>query len=194
MPIRTNRGRAAVYRKFWGWPLRSPVHLLATVLAVALVAVVIAVLLPNRPGGGRAEGSGSTLTTSATPTQEQPTESTQQTRLSRPVETPSSAPPAPEALQVAGNWAEAWVNHPNGISNEKWLDGLRPYTTEEYLPVMRSVDPANVPASKVTGAARATSSYTSSAEIVVPTDGGELRLSVIRTPQGWRVAGYTKAS
>lgn len=192
MPIRTNRGRAAVYRKLWGWPLRSPVHLLASVLGVALVAVVVAFLLPNSPNGGRAGGSGPALTTS-TLTTASATESTQQTRLTRPAETPSSAPPDPAAVQVAESWARAWVDHPNGITNDKWLDGLRPYTTDEYVPVMRSVDPANVPAAKVTGAARVKSSYTRSAEIDVPTDGGELQLSLIKTPQGWRVAGYTKA-
>ena len=39
MPIRTNRGRAAVYRRLWGWPLRSPRHL------IGLVVVVLALVL-----------------------------------------------------------------------------------------------------------------------------------------------------
>lgn len=194
MPIRTNRGRAAVYRRLWGWPLRSPVHLLATALAVGVIAVVVAVALPNNPGGGSAGSSPPNDEYQSTLTQDSPSPSTATTRLTAPLETPTSAPPAPQALQVAKAWASAWVDHPDGITNQNWVKGLAPYTTDEYLPVMSSVDPRNIPASRVTGEPKAKVSYTSSAQVLVPTDGGELELSVIRTPAGWRVAGYNQAS
>lgn len=193
MPIRTNRGRAAVYRKLWGWPLRSPVHLLTTALVVALIAVGVAFALPEGQGSTGAEAprgaAAPTRTTDAATT----TPSTATTRLTAPQETPTSAPPAPEALRVAENWASAWVNTPAGVTTETWVKGLAPYTTDEYLPVMNSVDPRNVPASRVTGEPRAKASYTSSVQVLVPTDGGELELSLIRTPIGWRVAGYNQA-
>jgi hypothetical protein len=59
--------------------------------------------------------------------------------------------------------------------------------------VMASVDPANIPARQVTGPPSAINSYTSSVEVGLPTDGGRLDITVIKTPQGWRVSGYTKA-
>jgi hypothetical protein len=173
--------------------LRSPAHLLVTVLVVGVIAVVVAVALPNAPQRG---GSAATPPSQATltPSQSSASSSTATTRLTAPLETPTSAPPAPEALQVAKAWATAWVNHPAGITSQQWVKGLAPYTTDEYLPVMNSVDPANVPASRVTGEPTAKVSYTSSAQVLVPTDGGELEISVIRTPAGWRVAGYNQAS
>ena len=52
MPIRTHRGRAAVYRKFWGWPVRSPAHLTGTVLAAVVIAVGVGVVLPAKQPDG----------------------------------------------------------------------------------------------------------------------------------------------
>ncbi|PXY32518.1 hypothetical protein [Prauserella muralis] len=198
MPIRTHRGRAAVYRRLWGWPLRSPAHLIGTAIMVVAIVVAAGIVLPRLLGGpgdagaasptttetsaGSGEtrpGSGDTLSTSALPT-----------RLSEPLASPTTAPPAPAALDVAKKWASAWVKHPKGITSEQWLNGLRPYTTEEYLPVMRSVNPANIPATKVTGEPRAAASYTSSVEAHVPTDGPSLSITVVRTDAGWRVAHY----
>lgn len=193
MPIRTNRGRAAVYRKLWGWPLRSPLHLVATALGVVLVAAVVALLSQHLrhsnavpvPGGAQPAGQASTGVFVAT--------GPPRTRDSGPTEVPTPAPPAPAALQVAQDWGQAWANHPAGTSNQQWLAGLKPYTTDEFLPVMSSVDPANIPATRVTGPPTAIHSYTSSVEVSLPTDGGVLDITVIQTPQGWRVAGYDKA-
>jgi len=95
---------------------------------------------------------------------------------------------------VATDWAKAWVTHPQGISNEQWRATLAPYTTEEQLAVMSTVDPANVPATAVTGDAVAKTSYTTSVEATVPTNGGPLSITVISTPQGWRVAHYEAAA
>ena len=61
----------------------------------------------------------------------------------------SAAPP--EALAAARNWSAAWVNHPPGTTNARWTAGMRPFTTDEYLGVLAAVDPANVPATAVTG-------------------------------------------
>ncbi|MGH3436792.1 MAG: hypothetical protein ACRDRN_10030 [Sciscionella sp.] len=193
MPIRTNRGRAAVYRKVWGWPVRSPLHLVVSVLAVALIAALLALVAqhvnrssasPGSNGGGQQQVVPATATATTGPPP---------TRQSGPTEVPTAAAPAPEALQVAEAWGKAWVHHPAGTTNAKWLAGLKPYTTDEYLPVMSTVDPANIPATKVTGPAKATHSFTSSVEVTLPTDGGALDITVIKTMSGWRVADYGKA-
>ncbi|MFF5990240.1 hypothetical protein [Prauserella flavalba] len=197
MPIRTNRGRAAVYRRLWGWPLRSPTHLIGTFIVVVAVLVAAGIVVPRLvgdSGAGATPPAGQSQGASGSPTDDRlTTTSPLPTRLSEPLAKPTTAPPAPAALRVAANWASAWVNHPQGVTNEQWLEGLRPYTTEEYLPVMRSVNPANIPATKVTGEPRATSSFTSSVEVQVPTDGPTLSITVVSTNAGWRVADYNQA-
>ena len=194
MPIRTHRGRAAVYRTFWGWPLRSPRHLAGTVLALAAIAVGLGMALPDnvskRPVvaapasaprvNSLAPASGVAVPGVPPRTQSQPP--------SRP-----SAPVPIEALFVAKSWVRAFLTVPNGIDSARWVEQLRPYTTDELLPELRSIDPANVPAAKIAGEPRTISSGASSAEVDVPTTGVVMRLLLVSTPAGWRVAGYQRA-
>ncbi|GAA0604210.1 hypothetical protein GCM10010174_20870 [Kutzneria viridogrisea] len=200
MPIRTNRGRSAVYRRLWGWPLRSPKHLIAFAIVLIAVGVLVATLIPVIAQSTGNAQPGATSSSEQQPTQggssgATTTPTTTETRLTAPLSTATSAPPAPQALTTATNFAKAWANHPNGISKQQWLAGLKPYTTDEYLPQLESIDLANIPANKVTGQPVAKESTTSSVIAEVPTDGGTLRISVISTPsQGWRVSHYDKAS
>ncbi|GAB2981763.1 hypothetical protein LWP59_05110 [Amycolatopsis acidiphila] len=198
MPIRTNRGRAAVYRRLWGFPLRSPRHLAGTAIVVAILVIAIGIVVPQLLG----PGPGNQVTPARIP---DATSSAGQrpaggssvpmsTRLTAPLVQPTSAAPDPEAVNVAKLWAQAWVNHPAGITNAQWLDALRPYTTDEFLPQMSSVDPANIPASRLTGDPTATQSYTSSVQVLVPTDGPKLSITVSQTAAGWRVSDYDQAS
>lgn len=200
MPIRTNRGRAAVYRRLWGFPLRSPRHLAGTAIAVAILVLAIGLVVPQvlgpkqvqkpTPAGIAAESTSATTRGGTSATSSGP----MSTRLTAPLVQPTSAAPNPDALNVAKQWALAWVNHPAGITNAQWLDGLRPYTTEEFLPQMSTVDPNNIPASRVTGEPTATQSFTSSVQALVPTDGPKLSITVAQTPAGWRVTEYDQAS
>ncbi|HEV2779585.1 MAG TPA: hypothetical protein VGX25_09310 [Actinophytocola sp.] len=215
MPIRTNRGRAAVYRRLWGWPMRSPRHLIITVTVIAVAVTAIGLIVPRLTGDDTPRsaaatlGGASTSTPAAQPAQPggagggtpgganpttPPSGSTLPTRLSGPTQSPTPAPPSPKALEVATAWAKAWVNHPPGTTVEQWLNGLRSYTTEEQLAVMGSVDLERIPATEVTGPAVATNSYTSSVEVTVPTNGGTLSITVINTSLGWRVAHYEQAA
>ncbi|MFC0547529.1 hypothetical protein [Kutzneria chonburiensis] len=199
MPIRTNRGRSAVYRKLWGWPLRSPRHLITFVIIIVALGIIVAMVIPKAPSTGSAQPTGDTTSgTSSGGTSNQSTDTTttttQPTRLTSPLLSPTPAPPAPQALDVAQKWVTAWAKHPAGITNQQWLEQLKPYTTDEFLPQMGTVDPANVPATKVTGAAVSVDSTTSSVVADVPTDGGTIQVTVITTPnQGWRVSKYDKA-
>ncbi len=204
MPIRTNRGRAAVYRRLWGWPMRSPTHLIGTAIMVVALVVAAGMLAPRlvddrdtaRAGqssaadraGDDSRGAGDG-TTDAAPESEPPP-----TRLTEPLATPTSAPPSPEALRVAERWVTAWLDHEEAASDREWLDGLRPYTTEEYLPRMRTVDPDRVTGTEIVGTPQARESYTSSVDVEVATDGPTLVLTVIETDSGWRVAEYREAS
>lgn len=105
----------------------------------------------------------------------------------------SQAPPA--ALTAASSWATAWVKHPAGTTTDQWLAGLRPFTTPEYLAVLASVDPANVPASSVTGPPKPVLVSPRSLRVEVPTNALTLLLLVVDyTGNGdWRVAGHDRA-
>lgn len=197
MPIRTNRGRAAVYRRLWGFPLRSPRHLAGTAIAVALLVIAIGVVVPQLMGPRQNNSLTPARIPDTTSSAAAPTAASSapmETRLTAPLVLPTSAAPNPAALNVAKLWAQAWVNHPAGMTNAQWLDGLRPYTTDEFLPQMSSVDPANIPATRVTGDPAATQSFTTSLQVLVPTDGPKLSITVSQTPAGWRVSEYDQAS
>jgi hypothetical protein len=200
MPIRTNRGRAAVYRRLWGWPLRSPRHLMGTLVFLAILVTALGIVLPKVVGKPQAKASPTTGTTTSVTATTPPgaaapvPTSNLPTRLSAPLATPTTAAPNGDAVRVAKDWAAAWVDHPAGITSEQWLAKLKPFTTEEYLPVMGSVDPANIPATKVTGEPVVGTSYTSSVQLTIPTDGPKLAITVVNTNAGWRVADYDQAS
>ncbi len=200
MPIRSPRGRAAAYRSLWAWPLRSPARLALTVTALALVAVTVtsglAALSPApAPGASAAPTtSGPAVTSSprtATRTPD-PTALPPVADLAPATLAPSAADPA--ALDVAARWSAAWVRPAEGTTTAQWLEGLRPLTTEEYLGVLGTVDPGNVPATQVTGAPQAVRVAESSVRAEVPTDTVTLLVLVVRTELGeWRVSGYDQA-
>jgi hypothetical protein len=202
MPIRTNRGRAAVYRRLWGWPLRSPRHLVGAIVGLIIIAIAVTIAISHlRPPAhattsGNSSSFGGGATASATSQAVAPPVSGIQltTRLASPPETPSSAPPAPQALLVVQEWGQAWVNHPVGMTNQAWLAQLQPYTEPEFLPQLATVNLANIPATQVTGPATSITSYTSSVVALLPTNGGNLQITVVSTPQGWQVSAYTEAS
>jgi hypothetical protein len=198
VPIRTPRGRSAAYRALWQWPLRSPARLgLTVVLLLAVVVGAVAGIgaVTVRGAGTAVASSGATLTPQPAPAG-RPATSVAPTVLPpvRPL-TPSTLPPsaAPDpALSVAARWAAAWVDHPQGVSAQQWVDGLRPFTTDEYLGVLVGVDPANIPATRVTGEPRATKVASRSVQVTVPTNALTLDVLVVLTDEGWRVAGYDR--
>lgn len=198
MPIRTPHGRSAAYRAIWAWPLRSPVRLAFTaVVVLALVvgvAFAVAALGPVRSGKGPGDasgasggpaGRGSGVVGTPTPTVLPPV----------PELTPSQLPlsAAPDAaVEVAARWAAAWVRPREGTTAQQWLDGLRRTTTDEYLGVLAGVDPGNIPATRVTGEPRPVRVAPRSVQVEVPTDALTLVVLVVRTEDGWRVAGYDR--
>lgn len=189
MPIRTHRGRAAVYRTVWGWPLRSPRHLAVAALVLAAVAVGIGIALPDEKTLPLPQAQ----STSDNPFDPASRTATAEAAARAPSTTPvPQAPPA--ALQVAESWVRAFLNAPEGITAEQWAAQLRPYTTDEVFPELRTVDPANVPDAQVTGPPRTISSGSGSAEIDVPTTDVVVRLLLVSTPDGWRVSAFEQAS
>jgi hypothetical protein len=190
MPIRTHRGRAAVYRRLWGWPLRSPKHLVAAVIALAAVATTIGFLLPEPPPSSNVAAPRAT-----TPPQRSavvpPTRTKSPPTISVPQAAPPPVAPDPAGLAVVEQWGKAWVDHPVGADRQQWLDKLRPYTTDEFITQMASVDPSNA-GNVITGTATAVNSTAGSMVVRLPTDIGPLAVTVNKTPAGWRVAQYDK--
>ena len=191
MPIRSPHGRSAAYRALWQWPLRSPARLALTAIGVLalLVAATIGIGMTNGsvglPVGARPTSSAATPVAPPEPVLLPPVPELEPTTL------PVSAAPA-AALQVASRWARAWVRPSEGTTAAKWLDGLRSTTTDEYLGVLSGVDPGNIPATKVTGAAKAVSVAPRSLRVQVPTDALTLVITVVDTDTGWRVSGYDR--
>lgn len=189
MPIRTHRGRAAVYRTLWGWPLRSPRHLAAAGLVLAAVAVGLALALPDRGAGPTTAAPSSTA--EANPFDPASRAQLPGVRPAEPTPTPTKSAEAPaEALAVAEAWVRAFLNAPDGITSARWAEQMRPYTTEEIFPVIRTVDPANVPEAQVIGEPRTVSVGAGKAEVDVSTTAVVVRLLLVPTPAGWRVAGF----
>ncbi|QUH01160.1 hypothetical protein HUO13_10365 [Saccharopolyspora erythraea] len=190
MPIRTHRGRAAVYRRLWGWPLRSPRHLVTALVVLGVLVVLIGFLLPEPPPN-RYQGADRPIAQSERPLPPSTRRPAPPT-FSVPQAAPPPTAPDPAGLAVVDAWGRAWVNHPPGTSKQQWLDGLRQYTTDEFLPVMESVEPANVPSTAVTGPPVAVESRRTSMDVRLPTNAGDLNVTVIKTPAGWRVSQYSK--
>ncbi len=201
MPIRTHRGRAAVYRRLWGWPLRSPMHLIVAVVLVVAAASGVGLLLPESPRGGAARGQGgdadSARVSDGSPTESSPSSSALESSspsISVPTEAPEQAPPNPEGLATVETWGKQWVKHESGTTSSQWLERLKPYTTPEFLTQMATVDPSNIAATRVTGQVTATSSTATAMRVRLPTDAGVIEVRVIDTDQGWRVANYEKVA
>lgn len=181
MPIRTSRGRAAVYRTLWGWPLRSPVHLVAAVLIAATVGWLLALVLAVPSGSGTASVAGPSSTAEGADPFDPRAAS-----AARP-----DAPRAPAAaLSVADAWVRAFLTTPEGITTAQWTEQLRPYSTDDTLADLQTVDPANVPDGQVTGFPRTVSARIGSVEVDVPSSAAVVRLRLVTTASGWRVAGY----
>jgi hypothetical protein len=193
VPIRSPRGRAAAYRAVWSWPLRSPLRFAASAVVVIAVVVLVSFVLGGRqtPSSPTAQNGTVPTTGVRSPSSLAPTALPPVAPLTPTTLPLSSAPPA--AVQVAQNWAAAWVNHPAGITNQAWVAGLTPFTTSEYVGTLTGVDPANIPATRLTGAARATGVAPRTVTVQVPTDAVTLAITVVETEAGWRVSGYDQA-
>lgn len=203
MPIRSPRGRAAAYRGIWQWPLQSPVRLAITVAVVVAVALGVSLATTALGGGSGGSGlisAGPSSSPSRSPARPPGSSGAVPGGAAATVLPPvpglgplplSQAPPA--ALEVAARWSAAWLRPPAGTTAQQWLEGLRATTTEEYFSQLTAVDPANIPATRVTGQPRPVSVAARSVQVEVPTDALTLIVLVVDTGRGWQVAGHDRA-
>jgi hypothetical protein len=104
-------------------------------------------------------------------------------------------PAAPaDATTAATAFAQAWAR-PH-LSAGDWWTGIAPLCDQGLADRFRSTDPANVPATTITGPPAPAGPVTAEAALLaVPTDAGTLTVSLIHTATGWRVAtiGFTRS-
>lgn len=175
MPLRTDRGRAAVYRRLWGWPLRSRAHLAGALIGVAAIVAGVSTAVSavqERPAASRPQP----------PSQQQKPPSAQP----RPLP-PPPAPAPPEALTAAAAFAREWVNHPLGMPAAAWTGQLQPLSEPELLIRLADADPSRVPETQVTGEPTVTTAADQVVTVAVPTDAGPLTVTVAHSAAGWRV-------
>ncbi|MBQ1052175.1 hypothetical protein KBX50_27440 [Micromonospora sp. C51] len=103
----------------------------------------------------------------------------------------ATARPDPAAVHAATRFVRAWAR-PH-LPAERWLADLRPLAVAAYADLLATVDPANVPARRVTGAARVATAIDGRADVDVPTNAGPLRVAVVREGTRWLVATIAPA-
>lgn len=105
--------------------------------------------------------------------------------LHKPVP-PSTPPGADSPSVVAKQFALAWLHH-DRVTAQAWLDGLAPYSTADLRTRLVGVDPADVPASRLSKAVDITNDTETDCVAQATTDSGVLTLSLELTSGHWLV-------
>lgn len=178
------------------WPLWSWRNLTITaVLTLALLAVF------GRATDGqsspRPAAVPATLSTSASTQGAIPSSTSLPTPRPTTAAASTSAPPASgpvtkqSATAVAGAFVRAWSS--DGAGRDAWYAAMEPWASPELLRALASTDPAQVPVDRVTGDARLTSSAKTSATVLVPTDGGDVLVTLTVSGGGWKARDIAPA-
>jgi hypothetical protein len=175
------------------WPLWSWRNL--TITAVALLALLAFV---GRATDGRASSlpAAAPATSTGTETAAAPQPATQ-TPTTTP-QSPSAPTPPPakpvakqSATAVATVFVRAWAT--DGATRDAWYSAMQPWASTELLRALASTDPAQVPADRVVADARLVSSSKTAAAVVVPTDGGDVQVTLAAEGGGWKVTDIAPA-
>lgn len=92
----------------------------------------------------------------------------------------------PEAVAAAVGFVARWARPQ--LEASAWLAALRPRAVPAYAALLATVDPANVPASKITGRGQVVAATPTHAEVDVPTDTEVLRVICVRDGRRWLIA------
>lgn len=120
--------------------------------------------------------------------------STEQPAPGQSAPTTASTPRTDAATVAAVEAMTAYVQHHDDEAT--WWNGLSPYLSPEAKFVIEGTDPAQIPATRITGDAIATPASASSVSVLIPTDAGQYRLDMITrgddgTAGVWVVSGFT---
>jgi hypothetical protein len=80
------------------------------------------------------------------------------------------------------------------MTSQQWATQMAPDVAPEELVQLQTVDPSNVPSTKVTGAPAVASTAPGEVQVDVPTDAMRVRVIVIQQSDGtWKVHSYDQA-
>ncbi|MEH0984715.1 hypothetical protein [Micromonospora sp. CPCC 205556] len=102
--------------------------------------------------------------------------------------------PVAAAAPAAAAFATAWARP--RLDAASWLNGVTPLCVPRFAAQLRTVDPANLPASRITGRPKATYPIRGGGgQFAIPTDRGTLLVSVADVKGRWLVTGndFTRA-
>ncbi|MFB9238501.1 hypothetical protein ACFFWC_23720 [Plantactinospora siamensis] len=103
-----------------------------------------------------------------------------------PSPTPRTSPGAERPEAVARAFATAWLDRNQPA--QRWLAALTPRATPDLAERLSGVDPAGVPARRLTGDPVLTTRTADLTEVTLPVDTGTLRLQLVSGHGEWRVA------
>jgi len=176
------------------WPLWSWRNFSATTAVVLLLLAGLGRVVNTAPvATHRAAGATATASPSTTLPPQAPTTP----EVTASATTPSTAPPDaaaasdPAATRVATSFVRAWARP--GLDQGTWLHGIRPFLAPSLAGALSSTDPAQVPASAVTGEARMLRVTATTTVITVPTDGGPVAVTLHGSAGRWKVTDIEPA-
>ncbi|MBW4703631.1 hypothetical protein [Micromonospora sp. RL09-050-HVF-A] len=101
-------------------------------------------------------------------------------------ESPRTRPGELTPEQTATRFTTAWLGG-STTTAEQWQAALRPMSTPELTEKLTGADPAGVPAVKIAGAPTLRPRTAVFAEVLVPLEGGRLRLELVAPDGRWLV-------
>lgn len=183
-PIRSNRGRSAVWRSLWAWPLHSRTRALITLVVVVLALVLVGQIVSV----GRGNQTAPPAPPRPAPAPKAPSAPPPSAPAPEPGPITAAGPPAPqEALRDAQGFMAGWVAHATAPTPGSWVAGMAPYTSPEYVGQLATIDPANVTAARLVGDPTVTRVDDAVVELDWPTDSGLIHLTLIHPTGPWQV-------
>lgn len=156
-------------------------------IAIALAVVVLGIVGAARLLAGPSDAGSGPLSASTRPiTTVDPTTGDDGAIATEPPPSPTTSPGAAAPEAVARAFAAAWLAH-RGISAERWQAALRPLSTDALTGKLSGVDPAAVPAERLTGEPILIPRAEGFVEVTLPVDSGKLRLELIARAGQWLV-------
>jgi hypothetical protein len=165
-------------------------------VAGALAVVVVVVVLIARLTGDEDSGdpAGSSATSGPTTGELTPPEPSSEPAPDGPAGVEAAEegkqPVAPAAIALAEKFAQAWATPPPPGAPDQWFASVSPYVDETLAAQLKELDPATLPAKRVTGAAKAVTGGVTNADVQVPTDAGDLLVVCVLVAKGWVVADF----
>jgi hypothetical protein len=159
------------------------------VLAAALVLGIGAVILIGRALGGPHVPSGVTAgVPSAVPTALGSDQADDGVGPPDSPPAPSTSAGAATPQRLATEFLTSWLRHTN-VTPDAWFAGMKKYMTTNLAGELTGVDPAGVPASRMTGPVALIDHDVNFCEASIPVDSGIVTLRLLATDGRWLVDG-----